>query len=39
MDGMAVVPVRDSKLDDGPVLLLSHRSFAGLVSYAQRSAT
>ncbi|WHM37471.1 DUF397 domain-containing protein [Streptomyces sp. BPTC-684] len=32
-----VVPVRDSKLTNSPVLLISPSAFAGLVSYAKRS--
>ncbi|MFD9793408.1 DUF397 domain-containing protein [Streptomyces sp. NPDC059070] len=32
-----VVPVRDSKLIDSPVLLLSPVSFAHLVEYAKRA--
>ncbi|MFI1176533.1 DUF397 domain-containing protein [Streptomyces melanogenes] len=32
-----VVPVRDSKLANGPVLLLSPGTFAGLVEYAKQS--
>ncbi|MER7044336.1 DUF397 domain-containing protein [Streptomyces jumonjinensis] len=30
-----VVPVRDSKLSDGPVLMVSHSAFAGLVALAR----
>ncbi|MFI6682864.1 DUF397 domain-containing protein [Streptomyces sp. NPDC050485] len=38
VDGLAVVPVRDSKMDDSPVLLLSHSAFAGLVELAREGA-
>ncbi|MFI1889948.1 DUF397 domain-containing protein [Streptomyces jumonjinensis] len=30
-----VVPVRDSKLSDGPVLMVSHSAFTGLVTLAR----
>ncbi|MEU3372357.1 DUF397 domain-containing protein [Streptomyces sp. NPDC006711] len=39
MDGLSLVPVRDSKLSDSPVLLLSTDAFAGLVELAKRSDT
>lgn len=32
-----IVPVRDSKCVDGPVLVVSARAFAGLVSLARSS--
>lgn len=32
-----VIPVRDSKTPNGPVLNLSPASFAGLVAYAKQS--
>ncbi|WP_317987156.1 DUF397 domain-containing protein [Streptomyces kanamyceticus] len=38
VDGLTVVPVRDSKLTDSPVLLLSPTAFEGLVNYAKQSA-
>ncbi|MEU5977093.1 DUF397 domain-containing protein [Streptomyces sp. NPDC047315] len=37
VDGLPVVPVRDSKLKDSPVLLLTHTAFADLVEYAKRT--
>lgn len=37
VDGLPVVPVRDSKLEDSPVLLLTHTAFADLVEYARRT--
>ncbi len=33
-----VVPVRDSKDPDGPVLMLYPAAFAGLVEFARRAA-
>ncbi|WP_078624071.1 DUF397 domain-containing protein [Streptomyces monomycini] len=33
-----VVPVRDSKDPDGPVLMLHPAAFAGLVEFARRAA-
>ncbi|MFE9373862.1 DUF397 domain-containing protein [Streptomyces sp. NPDC006711] len=39
VDGLSLVPVRDSKLSDSPVLLLSPDAFAGLVALAKRSDT
>ncbi|MQS38215.1 DUF397 domain-containing protein [Streptomyces katsurahamanus] len=32
-----VVPVQDSKLSDGPVLMVSHSAFAGLVALARNA--
>ncbi|MER7044334.1 DUF397 domain-containing protein [Streptomyces jumonjinensis] len=32
-----VVPVRDSKLSDGPVLMVSHSAFTGLVTLARNT--
>ncbi|MFE4779229.1 DUF397 domain-containing protein [Streptomyces sp. NPDC056716] len=32
-----VVPVRDSKRADGPVLILSPEAFAGLVTFARHA--
>ncbi|MFI1869093.1 DUF397 domain-containing protein [Streptomyces jumonjinensis] len=34
-----VVPVRDSKLSDGPVLMLSSDAFTGLVTLARSTDT
>ncbi|MFD9792168.1 DUF397 domain-containing protein [Streptomyces sp. NPDC059070] len=37
VDSRGIVPIRDSKLSDSPVLHVSHAAFAGLVAYARQS--